>query len=343
MNIDIGLLTYLKSLVRSGADLNKKSLIEYANPSIVRMQALIESDLTHHEEIQSIMQTALSTSIAIYAAAASIAASGEEARILTTLSKLNPDVAAGRNFPTAPAEAIGAAMEANALSELTEDTRTEGSVSNRSLDLHQMPNLAVGREMEVAFGKSKVVVSVALSPVNINSSVAVNALTGVEGERDGKMRRKLYRSGLLSLSELVFCTDLLDSHGKTLGKDSSGTYEDIQERRDRKQLVNFLLGNVNVARASSVIIVKKSTADEIARKYRGDMDEFKTREKFFKDSLGMILITVDERRDRVTIYLRSRKDEAEFSLRELRSRGSKDDFTSELLRTINTGAKAPSF
>lgn len=340
----------LNTVAKNMSDSRSKSLIEYSNPALVRAVTMIESRLVNHEDMDSINQMILSGFTSIYMSAISIASSSQEVRILRTLSKLNPDQDTARNAPptislesdqTTPAIDQRNPLNNNYRADLGKPLSSGGVKEIDSLSKNA--NLAIGRTVEAKFGDNVVNISVGLAPVIVNSETVVNYLSGAGEDISYLGRLNKFKSGMASLSEWVFCTDLLSMHRKTLAHDASGLYKD-NLRRNRSKLSNFLTGRVSVAKASNIIVITRETANELGRVLRGDLDDFRTREKFFKDSLGMMLVIVDERRDRLVMMMRSRNETHDYSLREIKNKGGSDSAMSDMLKTMVTAKPSmPSF
>lgn len=343
--LDEGLLTLLTNVLSSATDLKKPSLIEFSNPAIVRAITLVESSIVNSEDRANIMQVALGIYSSAYVSALSIAASSDEARILRTLGRLNPE---SHSATPSIKDLLDTESYAKGLPlnfDLEDDKKKKNSRSNDKIDnqewLAKNTSIAVGHVVETKIGEDVVNISLGLAPKIIPSDQVVEVLTGGSDDKSWLGRWYGFRSGLVSAKEWLFCSDLLDNHRKSLGRDKSGVYTDVSRRRGDKKLLKILTGRVSVGQASSLFIITRDTANAVGRAFGRDFDDFITREKFFAETLGMVAIVVDERRDRIEIYSRSRRETQNFSMRDVRNKGGDDSMMQDMLKQFTAGSATP--
>jgi len=209
--------------------------------------------------------------------------------------------------------------------------------------LGEATNLSVGKMLEVHVEsegqKAVFAINVRLICTAIGSKELVHTLSVGSKVNSVKERWHAWRAGQLEfMRDLVMCQDLIDAHKKTLLKDSSGVYSEILSRRNGNSLSAIFSGNPSVATASNLIVLSSSTAKELEREIGGRLKDFRTREKVFKNTYGMILVVVDPEWDHVTFYHRSIDIPTEMTAKELASSNKgKGPDVSEILKAYQMG------
>lgn len=355
------LATTGKKAMDRGLDISKQagtpSLIEYARPAIVQPLVLTESRLQYDEVMPDLMQAAITIVQSYYLAAASIMASGEEVNIMRTLRRLNPDPShRGRDIDLEdydsglPSFDLEDESDRDVRERHRAEDRYEKDYQRKEDQAHrdsgikttvkradEAVNLSVGRQIQVQFGDNKNIdVTIKLAARVIPSDVAVNVWSSGQEDTSVKGRWHKFRSGEINFKEWAFLTDLAESHRKTLGKDKTGIYRQQMSKQRAHLMQAALTGDLSVARASNVHIMSRETATAVCNNFRGNLMDFKTRERFFEESLGLILIVLDSRTDRVEFYTRTMEEGIGLSARELKSKGGSDAFSNDLIK-IFTG------
>lgn len=214
--------------------------------------------------------------------------------------------------------------------------------------LNEMTNLSVGKmlEVEVESDGSRAVfpISVRLIVSGIGPKELVHTLSQGSKNTSTKERYHLWRSGQLEfMRDLVMCQDLIDSHKKTLAKDSTGIYEEIRKRRRGNRLSAIFSGEPSVATASNIIVMSQNTAKDLEREVGGRLKDFRVREKIFKETYTMILVVIDSDWEHVTFYHRSIELPTEMSIKELKSSNKNNGpDVAEILKAYQVG-NSPTF
>lgn len=157
-----------------------------------------------------------------------------------------------------------------------------------------------------------------------------------------KARYTGYRTGELSLKDMMFATDLIDAHREALVKDKSGNYAEIIRRKNKNKLSGLIGMNPSVATASNIMIISKETADQIEGGIGGKLADYKIRQRVFKDTYLILMVIVDQRWEQVTIYHRGIQLPTQLSFRDLKSNGQGNLDVNDMLKMYQLG-RNPTF
>lgn len=202
---------------------------------------------------------------------------------------------------------LRAALEAKGTEE--SDTPPRNSISSSdSHKIYEAENLAIGKLLNVDVSsdgeKRKLPVLVKLVPAVVPSDTLVQIFTG--GGRDTWAHRMfLVKSGQIKFwRDFVMGQDMIDAHMKSLMTDRNGIYKTIMDRRRNNVVKSVQTGRLSLADASNIAIISASTLKKSANTLFAKIDDRNMRDKIFDNSYLLMLMVVDERWGRVTIYHR---------------------------------------
>jgi hypothetical protein len=174
--------------------------------------------------------------------------------------------------------------------------------------IYEAENLAIGKliNVEVKSGneKAKLPVTIKLIPAVVPSDTITHIFTA--GGRDTWAHRLfLVKSGQIKFwRDFVMGQDMIDAHMKALMTDKSGVYKTILDRRRNNVAQAIASGRLSLADASNIAIISATTMKQSANTLYAKIDDVSVRKKFFDNSYLLMMMTVDERWNRVTIYHR---------------------------------------
>ena len=209
-------------------------------------------------------------------------------------------------------------------------------------------NLAVGKLLEVEIEsdghRAVFPVAVRLIVTAAPSSGIVHILSLGNRNTSVKERWHAWRAGQLEfVRDLVLCQDLIDAHKSGMLNDQSGIYSESLKRRRSNGLSAILSGQPSVATASNILVFSEVTQKELERNIGGRLKDFRTREKVFKATYGMLMVSVNPEWENVTIYHRSIETPTELAAGDLKfPRGGKGPDVAEILKAYTLG-QAPRF
>ena len=235
--------------------------------------------------------------------------------------------------------------------ERRERGRTTIGASRGSIDdFNTSSNLSTGKminvEIESEGRRANIPVNVRLITKLVSPEALVSFLTVIKSERTARSRISRWRSGELSFfKDLVLCQDIIDEEKKAHFSDKTGTFRNIRHRMRAKEnnMLDIVTDNINVATASSIIVMTKDTASKVEMALLGKLDNFNIRETLFKVTFTMILVVVDVKWEKVVMYHKSISEPSILSIRDFKnkSRSSGPDIN-EILMAYRAGT-APSF
>lgn len=183
-----------------------------------------------------------------------------------------------------------------------------GMSAGDSQKIYEAENLAVGKliNVDVKSGneKAKLPVLIKLIPAIVPSDTITHIFTA--GGRDTWAHRLfLVKSQQIKFwRDFVMGQDMIDAHMKALMSDKSGVYKSILDRRRNNVAHAIQSGRLSLADASNIAIISTSTMKKSANALYAKIDDANVRKKFFDNSYLLMMMAVDERWNRVTIYHR---------------------------------------
>lgn len=174
--------------------------------------------------------------------------------------------------------------------------------------IYEAENLAIGKLLNVDVSsegeKKKLPVLIKLIPAVVPSDTLVQIFTA--GGRDTWAHRMfLVKSGQIKFwRDFVMGQDMIDAHMKAMLSDRNGVYKSIMDRRRNNVAKSVASGRVSLADASNIAIISATTMKKSANALLAKIDDKNMRDKIFDNSYLLMLMVVDERWGRVTIYHR---------------------------------------
>jgi hypothetical protein len=238
----------------------------------------------------------------------------------------------------------------NIVGKLGETKLVESSYGNKdATDIHEVPNLAVGKMLEVnvndGTAKASFPVAVRLLVNSIDSQTLVHILGDGVKDSSTKERWHAWRSGAIGLADMLFAVDAIDAHRATLMKDKSGTYAEILRRRKENGLTTLRTGiaegksAVSIGTASNLVVITEETLKELERYAGIRFSNAAQRRAVFEMTYLMIVAVVDVEWEHVTFYTRGIALPSQLTVKQIQSssKGSGPDIT-EILRAYKLGA-----
>lgn len=338
-----GLMSFqnLIDLMREGST---KSLIEYTKGLRAEPYVMLDSECVFLDETSDVMQSLQSQYSGFYLLAMSTMSTLNNPIVVRHMDKINPDRSVLNAMRSNTSELI------TAFEDITEDLTGDSparddktsvkeleekllknkkgtrvsSGKNAVDEVKQLANLSVGKiiECEIVEGNNKITlpISIRLLASSLPSNTLVHILTNGEVEKDFWERWRGWRSGRLSLMDMIFCKDLIDIKRKAMMKDDTGVYRNIMGRKQNNKLATIASGRMSVGTYSNMCVITETTARELELKMvGGDLKDFKARERLFENTALMILAVIDRDWGRVTFYYQSISRPLEISFRDLKA------------------------
>lgn len=167
---------------------------------------------------------------------------------------------------------------------------------------------------------------VQLIPYLINDAVT-NEFLAMNFEQSSGMRFRKMRAGEISfLGDWLLERDLINNRSKALKADRSGILSDMIAQqtnalsRALMRYANILPKNHNIA--NSILIVNDDTFSAAAANSGVDFKQKAHRDKFFKESMMMMVMSISTLRNKVYIYFNGLESRGEYSFKMIQSNSS---------------------
>ena len=342
------LIQKLPGLMKS----SDQSLIEYTKATRVEPIVLIDQRAMNLPYAGDIMQSLSSIFSGYYLQAVAISMNVGNVETLKMLDSVNPRRDPKENMGRFFGEMVSEESYQYALPRPEENVGLEAygieaSSSKYSVnkDIQEPGDLSVGKmlEVEVQDGDKKATFPITMRLIvsGTTPEMLVHTLAiGNKNDTNAKERFHAWRAGQLEfIRDLVMCQDLIDAHKDNLLKDKSGFYAKTLQRRKGNKLSAIFSNKPSVATASNIYVITDQTRKQLEGEMRGKLKDFKTRERMFKETYGMLLVVVDTEWEQVTIYHRGIDTPTELSIKDMQranSRGGGPDIM-EILKAYQLG------
>lgn len=335
------------------------SLIDVAKPAQVQPLLLIDADTMHWEGLPEAVQTMHSLFSGFYMQAVNIIGNVSKVKALQKLAPLNPDrepgysemIRAGMglegythrlphtgvSLKSLGLEDLADEIEDRVIDKINEDMDAQGSVGaggdkKANEIITEASNLCVGKlfdvTMSVNVGEGKdarreeAVIKVAVRLLaQYMSTQNVVSILGHNDVSDTDLKERFYkwRSGRITIRDLVFCNDLIEKERNLAIKDSSGMVQQMNTRRQNHAEAGLITGVPSLAVATNLVIVSKETLELIEAKVGANLKSVRGRKAIFDETGLMILMVVNKGYDTVQIYFRGVDMPTTASLRDMKS------------------------
>lgn len=327
------LVNQITELTRAG---RSGSLIEYTRATRVEPIALIDRRAALLPDTEDVLNSLLNIFAGYYLQAVALSVNVGSVDVLKLLEKLNPNRDPLEAASNGRWSQMATSMESMALPfpnqpvghDVYSQENATTQLSGQARMINENGNLSVGKLIEVGIEsdgkKATFPVMIRMIANTIEPDTLSHILSLGSEDNSFKERYHKWRSGQINfIRDLIMCQDLIDKHKRALMSDKSGYYRSKMDNRRKNSLSAILSGNPSVATASSIFVLTTETIKDLERSLRGRIRDFKTREKLFAESYGMMMAVIDPDFEMVTIYHRSIEQETQVSLKELKRSNSR--------------------
>jgi len=189
-------------------------------------------------------------------------------------------------------------------------------------------NLSVGKILDVKLvqGDQTITmpVSVVLNTKVIESDDFVSICKVNHQDKTFMGRWHKWRSGEISfIKDYLLCLDLIEADKKALLADKTHSLLSMRSKRYKGVMATLLSGYASPNAVSTMIIISKDTANKVEITMRGSFKSHTVREKYFDSNSTMMLVVVDTKMERFTIYQRGISDYSEYTLDDIKHNDKK--------------------
>lgn len=315
---------------------NNMSLVEYTKDLRAVFTLLLDETLEQHTYLGDILHNALNISSAYYLQAINVDNKINGVRITDRLNKVNPN-RSGHSLGNAAMLAISAEdYDSMTLPDYRQLKKTYSMEAISGMDnkygetVRAYESMLIGKNLAVELSENgdsaTALVNVRLDILGAPPSEIADIFSLSSLENTSKQRKYRFRAGQLKyIRDMWLCEDLIVKHRQTLLKEKSGFYAATLERRKKNALQAIQSGQVSVANASSIIVVSNTTADKLEAELGGKLSDQATRERMFQSTSAMLLLVVNTKWERVTMYTKSLRLPTDVSIRNIVSANKKDN------------------
>lgn len=328
------------------------SLPEYTAPTRLSPVVLIDKKVLDVDAalIKALLQTLLSVYSAHYLQAVNMELNVGDVNVTKILDKFSTDrdilrAAASSNYLSMESLSDHLGNLPNFLKGNTDvpEPRTfgagEGSAGSHKdniATINDESNIAVGKviEVKVFSGEHSITIPVTVSivPKSIDSQDLVDITAYGSTDKSWSGRWHSWRSGEIRfVKDYLLCLDLIEADRRSLMADKTGTLLTIRSKRTKNILAALVSGRASPNAISTIVIVSKSTAEQMEMALKGKFKNPHTREEYFKTNTAMMLVVVDTTMERFTIYQRGIADVGMYTLDDIKvnsKRGNTPDIES---------------
>jgi hypothetical protein len=220
-------------------------------------------------------------------------------------------------------------------------TPVQAGMSSGDTKIYENESLVVGKLLNVELvgkdgAKGKLPVLIRLIPAEVPPNSLVH-MFGAGGRDSWAHRFFMVQTGQIGFwKDFVLGQDMIDEHFKALMNDKSGVLKAVTDRRRNNTGKAIQTGRVSLADASNISIVSAETLRKATDKLHGKIEQLSVRKAIFDNSYLLMLIVVDERWDRVTVYHRGLDLESKYRLADVKaSEKSKGPDITDLFKMFN--------
>lgn len=136
-----------------------------------------------------------------------------------------------------------------------------------------------------------------------------------------------YRSGGITLSELIFAHDLIKEYKEHKLKDKNDILTDIENRATSANLKLFSKQAIGLDKFYGIVILARYEQDQIELMLRGKIEKAKYRDKFLTAMKSMILTSVDLDYEMLSIYVKDIRGSSTVPIKSLKKDKGNTDMT----------------
>lgn len=320
------------------------SLPEYTKSTRLSPIVLVDKSvlMIDPKQLTSLLQTLLSIYSAYYLTAVNMTMNVGNVKVMRILDQFSTDrslLNAAGNSAWLSAESIDSqatefpnptlnySLEHSFVLPLTGSDRTtdnEKAIHNIIDD----SNLSVGKVIDVKLSQGDqtvtMPVSVILNTKVIDSDDFVTICKANHQDKSFMGRWHQWRSGEISfIKDYLLCLDLVEADKNALLADKTHSLLAMRTKRYKGVLATLLSGYASPNAVSTMIIISKDTANKVELVLRGSFKSHTVRERYFDSNSTMMLVVLDTKMERFTIYQRGISEYAEYTLDDIKSNNKK--------------------
>lgn len=168
--------------------------------------------------------------------------------------------------------------------------------------------LSVGKEIVVKVGSSAIPVLVRLRTKVVDPQLMQDIFEANAADLSLKTRLRMYGMEEITLKQLITGSDILERQERIAVNDPNGDITGLMTEAASTALYGMITESVPLNRASSITVISKRTSMQIERSIGGRLNDYRTREKYFKGTASTMITVIDDDSMMVTTYYRGIRD-----------------------------------
>ncbi len=146
-----------------------------------------------------------------------------------------------------------------------------------------------------------------------------------------------YRSGAISLSDLIFATDLIKEYKKNKLDDKDGLLALLSKRTESANTKMIATkGIAGYEKNYNMFVITGTDQIKLEKQLHGKLSNEMYKQRFLEEGGGMLVTVVDQDHERVLIYTRDIRGQSDLSFRALQKRNSKSNDFEEIIKAVLT-------
>jgi hypothetical protein len=275
-----------------------------------------------------------------------------------TISNFNMDVALESYFN-------GQKMLVDTISDLDIDAtkvardererNTSPTSNTKFLEYPKEVNIPSGRIIELKFGSEKksdgihltVNLFLQLMPIFVPKEV-IAAFVNMNFTPSLKKRYLQYKTGEISFfKDFLLAMDIQKDRRKSMKADKSGILSDMIKKQENS-LFDTMLKYLSVYKnkqniANTIMIVNANDFNMVCNKYNIDFNKYRDRQSFFNKSFTMMLASIDENYNKVSIYFHGLEQYGTYTFNQIMNNAKTEKYDlTDIMKAYSKGI-APKF
>jgi len=200
-------------------------------------------------------------------------------------------------------------------------------------------NKLITREIEIEITVDRKTVVI---PAMIRANVIYTKFNNIEnmlGKEDGESfldRIDDYRAGAITMSDLIFATDLINDYKKRRISDRDDLIREMRLRELNSTSKFAKHGVSGYSKFYQMMVIGSEDVVRIEKKLRGSIHKPRVKEAFLDATSSLTLSVIDNDYERVVIFVNDLRGSIDLSFNEIKKKDKKEETMEELLKVLMT-------
>nr|DAN33002.1 MAG TPA: hypothetical protein [Caudoviricetes sp.] len=164
------------------------------------------------------------------------------------------------------------------------------------------------------------------------------AVSNYDYKKSFKYRWNEWRSGGISLMNLIFAGDLIQEYKKNKLSKSSRLFTDIEDAKNAAIIRKTVTGNIGAESSYNMVIMTQYEADALSKLYKKDLNTYSGYQEFLKVMNAHNLTILDEDNERVKICITDIRNHMDIGYSRLMKRDDKENNLMDFFKNLVTGS-----